>query len=72
MALSKEVEVAILNGLVAKTEQEIFQATMEENAANRTENRQWQERCKAALVNLEKVLYTYREEIKKRDDNNVE
>jgi len=38
MAVSKEVEVMILNSMVAKTEQEIFQATMEENAANRTEN----------------------------------
>jgi hypothetical protein len=68
MAIDKEVEVAILKGLIARTEQEIFQATMAENAANRTENKEWQGRCKTELVNLEKVLYTYNEELKKRED----
>jgi hypothetical protein len=41
---------------------------MAENAANRTENKEWQGRCKTELVNLEKVLYTYNEELKKRED----
>jgi hypothetical protein len=68
MAVGKEVEVAILKGMIARTEQEIFQATMEENAANRTANKEWQGRCKEMLVNLEKVLYTYNEELKKRED----
>jgi hypothetical protein len=68
MAIDKEVEVAILKGLIARTEQEIFQAVMEENAANRTENKEWQGRCKAGMVNLEKVLYIYNEELKKREE----
>lgn len=68
MSISQNAEIAILNSLIAKTEQDIFAVSMELEAAKKTDNKRWIETCEKVLSDKRAVVSVYNEQLSKRKE----